>query len=169
MISFLHNFSIIDMYVGESFDLLPLLDFPLFIDLSLYFILLFTLTKYHSWIILIDSFPTTVTLLKSEFWIKIYGLPKFLKPNLTISTSLPHGIHMITLPCGIHVTSFPRGHLSLVPYDVTLTWMLTWHLPPSPTSPHSILEPSLSLEFIHSKMLQIMSINVSQCRSYFST
>jgi hypothetical protein len=147
MISFLHDCSILEMHVGESFDLLPLLSFPLFIDISLSFILLFTLTKPHSWILLVDSFPMTVTILKSEFWIKSYGLPKFPKPNLTIATS-PHW--------------HPCGPLSLVPYDVALTWMLTWHLPPGPSGPHSILEPSSSSEFIHSKMLQIMSINFSR-------
>jgi hypothetical protein len=126
MISFLHDCSILEMYVGESFDLLPLLSFPLFIDISLSFLLLFTLTKPHSWILLVDIFPTVVTILKSEFRSKFMASQSFLSQ---ISPLPPH---------------WPRGPLSLVPYDVALTWMLTWHFPPGPSGPHSILEPSSS-------------------------
>jgi hypothetical protein len=107
MISFLHDCFSLERYVGEYFDFVPHLAFPLFIDISLSFILLFNLTKPHSWILLVDSFPMTVTILKYEFQIKSYGLPNFPKPNLTVTTSLP------------------RGPLSLVPYDVALAWMLT--------------------------------------------
>jgi len=126
MIPFLHDHSIFEMHVEESFDLLPLLSYLLFIDISISFILLFYLTKTHNWILLFDRFPMGVTILKSKFQIESYGLPKFPKPNPSISTSLP---------C---------GRMSLVPYDVALTWMLTWHLPPGPSSRNSILDPSSS-------------------------
>jgi hypothetical protein len=88
MISFLHDLSSLEMHVGESFDLLPLLAFPFFIDISLSFLLLFSLNKPHSWILAIERFPMVVTILKSEFWIKSYGFPNFPKSSLTF----PHPI-----------------------------------------------------------------------------
>jgi hypothetical protein len=103
------------MHVGKSFDLLPLLAFPLFenlgprpIEFSPYFLLFFPLTKPFSWILLIERFPMTVTILKSEFWIKSYGFPKF-QVFLHLSS-----------------TSLPRGTLSLVTYRRGL---LMWHPP----------------------------------------
>jgi hypothetical protein len=66
----------------------------------------------------------------------------------------------------------PHGPLSLVPFDMELTWMLTWNFPSRPSSPHLILEPSSSSEFIHSKMLQpifdhffLMTINLFSIQS----
>jgi hypothetical protein len=83
MIYFFHDCSNLEMHVGESFDLLPLLSFPLFIECSLSFLLLFSLIKPLSWILLFDSFPTPITILESEFHIKIYGFSKFPKTSLT--------------------------------------------------------------------------------------
>jgi len=77
----------------------------------------FNLTKYHSWILLVESCPTTITILKFQFCIESYGISKFSKFSLTFSTSLPHGFHMV------------HSHL------FHLTWCLCvvmmWHTPPS--------------------------------------
>jgi hypothetical protein len=68
----------------------------------------------------IEIFPMTVTILKSESQIKIYGLPKFPKPKHIFSTSLECGINMdpsLLCPfyCGVGMddvepTTYPHHH-----------------------------------------------------------
>jgi hypothetical protein len=117
--------------VGESFDLLPLLSFHLFIECSLSFIILFSLVKPLSWILLFNSFPMPITILEFEFWIKSYGFLKFPKSPLTFP---PH----------YHVESmwFPITYVILRGVDVAPI-----------TCPHSCWDlasscpPSLSIAF----------------------
>jgi hypothetical protein len=146
MISFLHDCSSLEMHVGESFDLLSLLSFPLFIDISLSFILLFSLTKPHSWILLVDSFPMTVTILKSEFRSKVMASQSLLSQN---SPCPPH-THVAstwiplssTIQWGIDVTNVvPTTFLIIIriPHDPLPIWPSL-----SPTmSPYTFFSESL--------------------------
>ena len=62
---------------GNPLILFPFLLVPLFIEHFLSFLLLLSLIKPISWILLFDRFPMPITILKSEFQIKSYGISKF--------------------------------------------------------------------------------------------
>jgi hypothetical protein len=93
-----------------SFPLSRNLD-PRLIGFSPYFPLLFHLIKPLSWILLFNSFPMPVTMLKSEFQIKSYGFLKFPKSSLTF-------------PLHFHVAStwFPLTCVILCGTDMVLLW-----------------------------------------------
>lgn len=107
------------MHVGESFDILPILAFPLFIDNSLSFLLLFYLIKPLLSILLFYSFPMPITMLESEFRIKSYGFPKIFKSSLTFPphyhvASMWFPITCVIL-CSVDVApiTYPHSHWDL--------------------------------------------------------